>query len=84
MECGKIVITRLRNTEYYKGEPLNHIVDSIYQLLENFIVEYDTEWPVSIETHNCSLPSRKKNRNTLVSVGFGWGNSSEPRTTAPS
>mgnify|MGYP000689870206 CR=1 FL=1 len=46
MECGKIVITRLRNTEYYKGEPLNHIVDSIYQLLDNFIVEYDTEEPV--------------------------------------
>lgn len=65
MECGKIVITRLRNTEYYKGEPLNHIVDSIYQLLDNFIVEYDTEEPVSIETHNCSLPSREKNRNTI-------------------
>ncbi len=65
MERGKIVITRLRNSEYYKGESLNHIVDSIYYLLNNYIEKNDTEWPYKFETHNCSLPSREKNRNTI-------------------
>jgi hypothetical protein len=64
LECGKIVITRLRNTEYYKGEPLNHIVDSIYYLLNQYVVEHDS-WPPNIDTHNCSIPSREKNRNTI-------------------
>ena len=61
MECGKIIITRLRSSEYYKGEPLNHIVDSMYHLLDNFIEKIDT-WPYKMDTHNCSLPSREKNR----------------------
>ena len=65
MECGKVVITRLRNTEYYKGEPLNHIVDSIYHLLDKFIVTYDNEFPHFMDTHNCSLPSREKNNRTI-------------------
>ena len=64
MECRKIVITRLRNVEYYKGEPLNHIVDSIYHLLDNFIEKNDS-WPPNIDTHNCSLPSREKSRKTI-------------------
>ena len=64
MECRKIVITRLRNVEYYKGEPLNHIVDSIYHLLDNFIEKNDS-WPPNIDTHNCSLPSREKNRTDV-------------------
>ena len=51
-------------SEYYKGESLNHIVDSIYYLLNNYIEKNDTEWPYKFETHNCSLPSREKNRNT--------------------
>ena len=46
MECRKVVITRLRNTEYYRGEPLNHIVDSIYQLLVNYIETSDKGYPV--------------------------------------
>ena len=64
MECGKIIITRLRSSEYYKGEPLNHIVDSMYHLLDNFIEKNDT-WPYKMDTHNCSLPSREKNRNGI-------------------
>ena len=64
MECRKIVITRLRNVEYYKGEPLNHIVDSIYHLLDNFIEKNDS-WPPNIDTHNCSLPSREKSRTNV-------------------
>ena len=58
MECGKIVVTRLRSSEYYKKEPLNHIVDSMYHLLDNFIEKNDGAH--MIETHNCSLPSREK------------------------
>ena len=65
MECGKIIITRLRSSEYYKGEPLNHIVDSMYHLLDNFIEKNDT-WPYKMDTHNCSLPSREKNRNGII------------------
>ena len=64
LECGKIVVTRLRSSEYYKGEALNHIVDSMYHLLDNFIEKNDG-WPHMIETHNCSLPSREKNRNNI-------------------
>lgn len=64
MECGKIVVTRLRSSEYYKGEPLNHIVDSMYHLLDNFIEKND-DWPPTMETHNCSLPSREKSRKTI-------------------
>ncbi len=64
MERRKIIITRLRSSEYYKGEPLNHIVDSMYHLLDNFIEKNDT-WPHMMDTHNCSLPSREKNRNTI-------------------
>ncbi len=64
MECGKIVVTRLRSSEYYKGEPLNHIVDSMYHLLDNFIEKND-DWPPTMDTHNCSLPSREKSRKTI-------------------
>ena len=64
LECGKIVVTRLRSSEYYKGEALNHIVDSMYHLLDNFIEKNDG-WPHMIDTHNCSLPSREKNRNSI-------------------
>ena len=64
MECGKIIITRLISSEYYKGEPFNHIVDSMYHLLDNFIEKNDT-WPYKMDTHNCSLPSREKNRNGI-------------------
>ena len=60
----KIVVTRLRSSEYYKGEPLNHIVDSMYHLLDNFIEKND-EWPPTMDTHNCSLPSREKSRKTI-------------------
>jgi|TARA_B100000315_G_scaffold186310_1_gene175670 hypothetical protein len=60
----KVVITRLRNSEYYKGEPLNHIVDSMYHLLDNFIEKND-DWPPTMDTHNCSLPSREKSRKTI-------------------
>ena len=63
LECGKIVVTRLRSSEYYKGEALNHIVDSMYHLLDNFIEKNDEVH--TIETHNCSLPSREKNRNNI-------------------
>ena len=68
MECRKVVITRLRNTEYYRGEPLNHIVDSIYQLLVNYIETSDKGYPVknpNIDLQNCSMPTREKNRNTI-------------------
>ena len=66
MECRKVVITRLRNTEYYKGEALNHIVDSIYQLLDNYIIEKDfSSKRPNIDLQNCSMPSRAKNRNTI-------------------
>ena len=65
MECGKIVITRLRNSEYYKGESLSHIVDSIYHLLNNYIEQNDKVWPYRFETHNCSLPSREKSRTNV-------------------
>tara|TARA_R100000081_G_scaffold69428_1_gene36608 strand:- start:1637 stop:2803 length:1167 start_codon:yes stop_codon:yes gene_type:complete len=65
LECGKVVLTRLRSTEYYKNKPLNHIIDSYYHLLENFIQEHDNEWPYSFDTHNCSLPSREKNRTNV-------------------
>ena len=65
MECRKIIITRLRNSEYYTGEPLNHIVDSIYHLLNNYI-KTTYKWPFTesftIDTHNCSLPVREKTR----------------------
>ena len=54
----------MRSSEYYKGEPLNHIVDSMYHLLDNFIEKNDT-WPYKMDTHNCSLPSREKNRNGI-------------------
>jgi len=64
LECGKVVVTRLRSTEYYKGEPLNHIVDSHYHLLNNFIEKYDT-WPHNFDTYNCSLPSREKKRTNV-------------------
>jgi len=64
LECGKIVVTRLRSSEYYKGEPLNHIVDSMYHLLDNFIEKND-DWPPTMDTHNCSLPSREKSRKTI-------------------
>ena len=55
----------MRSSEYYKGEPLNHIVDSMYHLLDNFIEKNDT-WPYKMDTHNCSLPSREKNRNGII------------------
>ena len=54
----------MRSSEYYKGEPLNHIVDSMYHLLDNFIEKNDT-CPYKMDTHNCSLPSREKNRNGI-------------------
>lgn len=60
----KVVITRLRSSEYYKGEPLNHIVDSMYHLLDNFIEKNDDR-PPTMDTHNCSLPSREKSRKTI-------------------
>ncbi len=63
MECRKVVITRLRNTEYYTGTPLQHIVDSIYHLLDKFIENNEDIY--DIETHNCSLPSREKKRSNV-------------------
>ena len=63
MECRKVVITRLRSTEYYTGIPLQHIVDSIYHLLDTFIENNEESY--DIETHNCSLPSREKKRSNV-------------------
>ena len=36
----------------------------MYHLLDNFIEKNDT-WPYKMDTHNCSLPSREKNRNSI-------------------
>ena len=63
MERRKVVITRLRNTEYYTGEPLKHLIDSIYHLLDKFIENNEDVY--DIDTHNCSLPSREKKRSNV-------------------
>ena len=63
MERRKVVITRLRSTEYYTGTPLQHIIDSIYHLLDKFIENNEDIY--DIETHNCSLPSREKKRSNV-------------------
>jgi hypothetical protein len=36
----------------------------MYHLLDNFI-ETNDKWPHMMDTHNCSLPSREKNRNGI-------------------
>ena len=71
MECGKVVICRLRSTEYYKGENLQHIVDSHYYLLNNYIETKD-EWPVlgPFDCHNVSLPAREKSRKTIRNLSL--------------
>ena len=71
LECGKVVICRLRSTEYYKGENLQHIVDSHYYLLNNYIETKD-EWPVMgpFDCHNVSLPAREKNRKTIRNLSL--------------
>jgi len=63
LERRKVVITRLRSTEYYTGTPLQHIIDSIYHLLDKFIENNEDIY--DIETHNCSLPSREKKRSNV-------------------
>ena len=63
MERRKVILTRLRSVEYYKGEPLNHIIDSMYHLLNNFIVKNKDDF--LFDTHNCSIPSNQRKRNVI-------------------
>ena len=67
MERGKIVITRLRNSEYYKGERLNHIVDSIYHLCNNYI-EKNPLYPNLYDSYNVSLLEIEKNRKNIRDI----------------
>ena len=67
MERGKIVITRLRNSEYYKGERLNHIVDSIYHLCNNYI-EKNPLYQNLYDSYNVSLLEIEKNRKNIRDI----------------
>ncbi len=63
MERRKVVITRLRSTEYYTGEKLRLLIDAIYQLLDKFVENNEDIY--DIDTHNCSIPSREKKRSNV-------------------
>jgi len=63
LERRKVILTRLRSVEYYKGEPLNHIIDSMYHLLDNFIVKNKDGF--SFDTHNCSIPSNQRKQKVI-------------------
>ena len=63
MERRKVVITRLRSTEYYTGPKLKLLIEAIYQVLDKF-VENDEDI-YDIDTHNCSIPSREKKRSNV-------------------
>ena len=67
MECGKITFVRLRNSEYYKGEPLTQIVDSIYHLCNNYIKTH-TEYPNPYDSYNVSLLEIEKSRKTIRNI----------------
>ena len=66
MECRKITFVRLRNTEYYKDKPFEHIVDSMYQLTENFIKTNKDKY--DFDSYNVSLPSIEKNRTNIRDI----------------
>ena len=67
MECGKITFVRLRNSEYYKGERLNHIVDSIYYLCNNYIKK-NLFYPNPYDSYNVSLIEIEKNRKNIRDI----------------
>ena len=63
MERRKVVITRLRSTEYYTGTKLKLLIDAIYHLLDKFVENNEDIY--DIDTHNCSIPSREKKRSNV-------------------
>ena len=63
MERRKIVITRLRSTEYYTGPKLKLLIEAIYQVLDKFVENNEDIY--DIDTHNCSIPSREKKRSNV-------------------
>ena len=78
MECGKITFVRLRNSEYYKGEPLTQIVDSIYHLCNNYIKTH-TEFPNPYDSYNVSLLEIEKNRiKAIRDIGVAFGENQQP------
>ena len=63
MERRKVVITRLRSTEYYTGPKLKLLIEAIYQVLDKFVENNEDIY--DIDTHNCSIPSREKKRSNV-------------------
>ena len=58
-----LIYTR-SNTEYYKGERLNHIVDSFYHLLDNFMKINPEMWSgYCYYSYNVSLPEPEVEKN---------------------
>lgn len=66
MECRKITFVRLRNTEKYTGKPFEHIVDSMYQLIENFIQTNNDKY--DFDSYNVSLPSIPKKQKNIRDI----------------
>lgn len=54
-----ILLARLRLVDHYKNEPLNHILDSYYYLLERWIIQNDYDY----RFFNLSIGARKRKRN---------------------
>ena len=49
MERRKVVITRLRSTEYYTGPKLKLLIEAIYQVLDKFVENNEDIY--DIDTH---------------------------------